>query len=176
LLKGNGVNATISAASAIPFYGIIASGSRMGWKVVGSASDLQSKKIHRWVLDLDNKITFGYHGDLARNFPNMPSGFVAHHILPFGQSIQRHPVIQKVASKDGFHMNESINGLPLPSIRNHPNHNAYNNFIGSKLDYIQNNYPQSEWNTQVSRLIEAAKTAINATDAHINTITFRFER
>jgi hypothetical protein len=173
ILEGDGINATISAASAIPFYGIIASWSRMGWKVIGAASDLQSKKILRWVVNSEGIITFGYRSDLAKNFPTMNTlTHQAHHIMPWSDRIQRHPVVQK-AAEWGFHMNESLNGIPVIKSRNQPNHNVYNNYIEQKLNLIQQNFPADKWHEELVKLTNKAKAAIESTDVHLDLITFR---
>ncbi|WP_297338073.1 AHH domain-containing protein [Algoriphagus sp.] len=173
LIEGDGVNATISAASAIPFYGIIASGSRMGWKVISSTSDIPSKRILRWVVNLEGKITFGYRSDLAKNFPSMNSAtHQAHHIIPWSKKIQEHPVVQKAADW-GFHMNESLNGIPVTKARNQPNHDVYNDLIESKLDFIERRFPEDQWNNELVKLVNDAKAAIQANPSkHLNDITF----
>lgn len=173
LIEGDGVNATISAASAIPFYGIIASGSRIGWKVIGTSQDIQSKRILRWVVNPDNFITFGYRSDLAKNFPTMNTlTHQAHHILPWSDIIQRHPVVQKAADL-GFHTNESLNGIPVIKSRNQPNHDIYNKLIERKLNMIQNNFPQNQWHQELIKLVNEAKTAIQANPSkHLNEINF----
>lgn len=173
ILEGDGVNATISLASTIPLYGIIASGSRMGWKVVGSASGLESKKILKWVVDPEGFITFGYRSDLAKNFPSMNTAtHQAHHIIPWEKPIQRHPVVQKAADR-GFHLNEALNGIPVIKSRNQPNHSLYNNRIEEKLNDIKRRFPENQWESELVKLVNRAKSAIqNNPNKHLNEISF----
>lgn len=173
VFEGDGVNATISAASAVPFYGIIASGSKIGWKVIGSTSDIQSKRILRWVVNNRGIITFGQRSDLAKNFTNMnTASHQAHHIIPWSTRIQEHPVVQKAADW-GFHMNESLNGVVVKKEINQPNHNFYNNFIEQKLNLIKKNFPENKWHEELIRLANKAKEAIEANpNTHLDQLTF----
>ncbi|WP_075348957.1 AHH domain-containing protein [Algoriphagus marinus] len=82
------------------------------------------------------------------------------------------PVVQK-AAEWGFHMNESLNGIPVIKSRNQPNHNVYNNYIEQKLNFIQKNSPADKWHKELVILINKAKAAIESTDVHLDLITFR---
>lgn len=175
LLEGDGVNATISAASTIPVLGIISSGKRMGWKVVAAASDLHSKKVHKWVVDFEGKITFGYSGDLAKNFPPYNTAIEqAHHIIPWEKAVREHDVIQGVA-KDGFHLNEKFNGIIVKKAQNQPNHPIYSAEVRQKLDYIKNNVAREDWYDEVNALIDRIRGAIGnaGPDVHLDDINFR---
>lgn len=173
-LEGDAVNATISAASAIPLYGIIASGSRMGWKVIAATTDIQSKRILKWVVNDKGIISFGFRSDLAKNFPTMNTAtHQAHHVIPWSTRIQEHPVVQKAADW-GFHMNESLNGIPVIKEINSPNHNIYNNYIEQKLNLIQKDFPENKWHEELIKLVNKAKAAIAANpNTHLDQIRFR---
>jgi hypothetical protein len=173
-LEGDAVNATISAASAIPLYGIIASGSRMGWKVIAATTDIQSKRILKWVVNDKGIISFGFRSDLAKNFPTMNTAtHQAHHVIPWSTRIQEHPVVQKAADW-GFHMNELLNGIPVKKEINSPNHNIYNNYIEQKINLIQKNFPENKWHEELIKLVNKAKAAIAANpNTHLDQISFR---
>lgn len=178
VIEGDGVNATLSVASSLPFLGYITSGPKIGFKVIQSATDLQSKQVIRWILDREGFITFGDRSQLRSMFPNILTTEQAHHIIPWSTAIQKHSVIQEAAkSANAFHMNEVLNGIPVDSWRNQPNHDIYNNLILSRLEMIKNDFPNETpdfYYQKVAELINKAKTAIQANpNVHLNQINFR---
>ena len=126
-IEGDGLNASLSAASAVPFAGWIASGVKLGfkgpWKLIVKAN---------------GDIYFG-----ARNSEKFRKalglvkgdGKHAHHLIPWSKS--SHPLVQKAAkSKNGFHLNETLNGIPLPSGNHLTGHSAYSAKVTEVLDKI----------------------------------------
>jgi len=99
---------------------------------------------------------------------------VAHHIIPWDK--QTHDIVQKAAKKNGtnpFHMNDALNGIPVASWRNQPNHNAYNNLIRSKLDAIPNNLTPDEAYSRLMDIVNDARQAIvNNPNTHLNDLIF----
>lgn len=175
-IDGDGVNASLSVVSALPFYGYITSGPKIGFKVIQAATDLNSRKVLRWILDKKGFITFGDQNQLRKILELTDTNMHAHHIIPWQKSIQEHPVIQKAAkSKNAFHMNESLNGIPVQKIRN-STHNDYNNLIKMKLDQIYNSRNQDKSNEffydELMKLINDAETAIKSSNLPINEIRF----
>jgi len=174
-IEGDGISATVSVASSLPFLGYITSGPKIGFKVIQSASDIQTKQVIRWILDKEGFITFGDQSQLRKLFPNILPTEQAHHIIPW--SIQKHPIIQEAAkSKNAFHMNERLNGIPVASWRNQ-SHEIYNSLIFSRLEQIKKDFPGKDpdfYYQKVIELINKAKIAIEANpNLPLNQITFR---
>ena len=177
-IEGDGVNATLSVASSIPLLGWVTSGAKMGMKVVGSASDLSSRKILRWFVDKDQIVRFGDASQLRKVLGITSSTKQAHHIVAWADIIQKNPVVQKAAkSREAFHLNETLNGIPVDSWRNQPNHDLYNNRIKGLLDNFNQSNPKAspeEAYDFLTSLISRIKTEIvNNPDKHLNDILFR---
>ncbi|WP_439473638.1 AHH domain-containing protein [Algoriphagus formosus] len=175
-IEGDGVNATLSVVSALPFYGYITSGPKIGFKVIQSATDLQSRKVLRWIVDREGFITFGDQSQLRKVIGLTDPNKRAHHIIPWQKNIQEHPVVQKAArSKDSFHLNEALNGVPVDKSRN-VSHKDYNDLIKLKLDQINNSRNQGKsdefFYDELVKLINNAKNAIESSDLPINQIRF----
>jgi hypothetical protein len=67
----------------------------------------------------------------------------AHHLIP--TALASHPLVQKAAkSANAFHMNEALNGIPVPSTSHLKGHNLYNDKIQQKLDFINTQSPTNE--------------------------------
>ncbi|WP_026946735.1 AHH domain-containing protein [Algoriphagus marincola] len=161
----------------MPFYGYITSGPKIGFKVIQSATDLQSRKVLRWIVDHEGFITFGDQSQLRLVIGLTDTNMRAHHIIPWQKNIQEHPVVQKAArSKNSFHMNESLNGMPVQKNRN-IYHKDYNNLILNKLDQIYNPRNRDRSNEffydELMNLINNAENAINKSpNLPINDIKF----
>ncbi len=99
---------------------------------------------------------------------------VAQHIIPWDK--QTHDIVQKAAKKNGtnpFHMNDALNGIPLASWRNQPNHNVYNNLIRSKLVAIPNNLtPDRAYSRLMDIVNDARQAIINNPNTHLNDLIF----
>jgi len=175
-IEGDGVNATLSVVSAVPFYGYITSGPKIGFKVIQSATDLQSRIVFRWIVNREGFITFGDQSQLRHVIGLTDPNKRAHHIIPWQKNIQEHPVVQKAArSKHSFHMNEVLNGLSVDKSRN-VSHKDYNNLIKLKLDQINNSRNQGKsdefFYEELVKLINNAKNAIESSELPINQIRF----
>src|SRR5690606_6766992 len=97
-------------ASAIPFAGWFASGTKFGVKVV-NASDLASRQMLKWIVGTDGYIKFGYSNQLRKVLKLTDKTKQAHHIIPWAYNIQTHHIVQKAAkSSSAFHLNEALNG------------------------------------------------------------------
>lgn len=160
----------------MPFYGYITSGPKIGFKVIQSATDLQSRKVLRWIVDHEGFITFGDQSQLRLVIGLTDTNMRAHHIIPWQKNIQEHPVVQKAArSKDSFHLNEALNGVPVDKSRN-VSHKDYNDLIKLKLDQINNSRNQGKsdefFYDELVKLINNAKNAIESSDLPINQIRF----
>jgi len=60
----------------------------------------------------------------------------AHHIIPWG--LRDRQLVQKAAkSKNAFHINEVLNGIPLPSSNHLTGYSVYNQVLDGKLEYLK---------------------------------------
>ncbi len=173
-LEGDGVNATLSVASAVPIAGWAAVGTKYAVKVVNAsqtAVTIATKVKLTWRV-VGNSIDFGSSNQL-RKVLGLAVGNAdqAHHIMPWAE--RTHEVIQRAAkSGSAFHMNEALNGIAVAAWRNQPNHNVYNNTIKTKLnDYIldhPNATPQQCYNF-ISSLIEDVRSwVVSNPNSHLN--------
>jgi len=171
-IQGDGLNASLSYASAIPVAGWFAAGSKYGVKVI-NASDIASRQVLKWIVGNDGLIKFGYSSQLRKVLKLTDATKQAHHIIPWAYNIQIHSVVQKAAkSADAFHLNEALNGIAVASWRNQPNHNVYNNKIFSKLELFKNSNPNAtpqECYNFLNDLIGDVRTwIINHPNSHLN--------
>jgi hypothetical protein len=135
LIEGEGVDATLSFAATIPFAGWTPTVGKYMFKL--TATSIGTKVRLTWKVLADGKIYFGSSGSKLRKVLGITdSSLQAHHIMPWtSEAVKNHDVIQKVASsQSAFHMNEALNGIPVASWRNQPNHPVYTNLVESKLD------------------------------------------
>lgn len=147
LAEGDVSNASLSALALWPWGGQVATASRYG----------------------DELIYFGKQGDLAKRLVLHEAGDNAHHIIPW--ELRNHDVVQ-LAARDGFDMNDPMNGLRLMSfdltqvhlqeeIRHifnltddevmklnivgiHANHPAYNKYVEKRFDEFASRYTSIE--------------------------------
>jgi hypothetical protein len=130
-LKGDGLNATLSYASAIPIVGWYTTGVKYAHKTVTLASG--SKTTFKWIVDAEDAILFGHRQQLAHVLGTKGTGMHAHHIIPWDYAT--HPLVQQAAkSSREFHLNKALNGLPLPSSAHLTGHSLYNKKIREVLD------------------------------------------
>ena len=82
--------------------------------------------------------------------------------------------IQNAAkSKDAFHINEALNGIPLETTVHYGSHANYDNLVNQYLDAIPVNATADEAYSAVTTLINNIKTAIqNNPSVHINQLIF----
>lgn len=74
------------------------------------------------------------------------NGQHAHHLIPW--EFCNSTIVQKAAkSGDAWHMNDFINGIPIPSTNHLTGHDIYNNKIGQKLTQLNaiSNTPQEAY-------------------------------
>lgn len=130
-IEGDGVNATLSYASAIPFVGWFSTGAKFAKKGISLANG--TKTTLKWLKRVDNVIDFGDRAQL-RKVLGLAKGDVraAHHLIPWEHCGDE--LVQKAAQgKDAFHMNELLNGIPLTAIQHNGSHALYNQKVKSKL-------------------------------------------
>ncbi|UPQ80072.1 AHH domain-containing protein [Flavobacterium azooxidireducens] len=150
-LDGDTLNASLSFASALPIVGYGSTATKFGLKAknyYNAATNIASKEVLVWKIT-SNIISFGDRAQL-RNVLGLGSfasnGLHAHHLIPW--DFRNWSIIQKAAkSGDAWHMNDIINGIPLPSTNHLTGHNLYNNKIGQKLTQLNaiSNTPQEAY-------------------------------
>lgn len=125
-IQGDGLNATLSYSSAIPVAGWAAFGAKMGVKVVNkTASHIASRQVLKWIVGTDGLIKFGYRSQLRKVLQLTDKLKQAHHIIPW--EFSNYAIVQKAAkSSNAFHMNDFINGIPLPTTGHLTGHSVYN--------------------------------------------------
>jgi hypothetical protein len=116
VFEGDGVNASISIASTVPFLGTTASGSRLVVKTVKYGNN----KVTQAVFKNNNIIYFAKTAaedtyEIARStfrkVMQTPSGFIAHHVIT--HKFRQWPIVQKAAKSGKFHINDVINGFNI---------------------------------------------------------------
>lgn len=134
-VQGDGVNASLSFAGAVPIVGWGATGAKWAMITIALAN---GKNIKLVLKNINGIIDFGNRSQLREVLQITSSSLQAHHIIPW--ALGNHKIVQNAAkSRGAFHMNELLNGLPIASWRNQPNHNVYNDLIKSKLDALPTN-------------------------------------
>lgn len=171
-VNGDGLNASLSAVSAVPIAGWFAAGTKFSVKVV-NASDIASRQVLKWILGTDGLIKFGYSNQLRKVLKLTDKTKQAHHIIPWEYKVQINAVVQKAAkSADAFHLNEALNGIAVASWRNQPNHFAYNNKIFNKLEKFRienpNATPQECYNFLIDLIGDVKTWIINHPNSHLN--------
>jgi hypothetical protein len=136
-IQGDGVNATLSYAGAIPVAGWGATGVKFAKRSLIALNG--SKKILYLKKTINGLIDFGDRGQL-RSVLGLARGSlsIAHHLIPW--SLSSHPLVQKAAGA-GFHLNHYNNGIPLSAIQhNSGGHLEYNTKVSNYLQNQINNY------------------------------------
>ena len=143
-INGDGLNATLSYASAIPIAGMFSTGAKYGVKVVNkTASHIASRQVLKWILGTDGIIKFGYRSQLRKVLQLTDATKQAHHIIPW--EFANYAIVQKAAkSAEAFHMNDILNGVPLPTTGHLTGHNLYNDKVKDVLNYLNNGNPNAE--------------------------------
>lgn len=170
-IEGDGLNATLSFASAIPVAGWFSTGTRLGKVAVETASG--TKATLKFIVDpITDIISFGSRSQL-KTIIKPASGNQAHHIIPW--QWRENPVVQQ-AAKSGtnpFHMNDHLNGIPLGTARHNGSHPNYNAYVNNELQTILQNYggninPTDALN-EITALTTNIRNVINANpNIHIN--------
>jgi len=172
-IQGDGVNATLSVTSAIPFVGWFSMGAKYAKKTINLANG--SKTTLKWVRKAGNFVNFGDRAQLRKVLNLVPRDLrQAHHIIPWGK--QAHPAIQKAAKANGtnpFHMNDALNGIPLNNSVHLGSHAHYDNLVEGYLNAIPSNATPEQAYDAVTTLIDRIRTAINNNPGvHINQLNF----
>lgn len=161
-LEGDGVNATLSYASAIPVAGWFSSGIKFAKKGVDLANG--SKTTLKWIKRTDNLIDFGERSQL-RTVLGLAKGDarIAHHIIPWAR--REHNLIQKAAQgNNAFHMNELLNGIPISTLQHNYGHPGYITKVLTKLDNLWSQNGGSSMSPHMARqLVEQLVNDIKAT-------------
>ena len=160
LIEGEGVDATMSFASAIPIVGWVSTGAKYANKVVKTAAGIQ-KSLPYIVNATTGLISFGKRADL-RVLLNVTDPLLeAHHIIPWGKS--DNILVQRAASAS----NKPFNGIEATKFRldtntgQHANHPAYDILVERDLT--------AQWNQLVNIFGGAANVPTSAArDALIN--------
>ncbi len=175
VVEGDGVNATLSVASAVPIIGWAPAGTKIGLKVVNIATDVNSKVKLVWQIT-DNVFTFGNRGQLRKVLGIVSPSIQAHHIIPWAK--QGHEVVQRAArSGNAFHMNEALNGIPLNIGVHGGSHPAYDQRIMNRLSEIADFYgpnmtPQQAYNGLIDLINDVRIAVINNPNVPINQLIF----
>jgi len=162
LIEGDKENALISLASTIPFVGWTASGSRLCFKVIKTATNTNAKL---WLKEVDGVIYFSKgireSGSQLRTILKTPTGFQAHHVIPW--AFKRNSLVQKAARSGKFHMNDHLNGISLDlSVHNGYDtaHRLYDQRLSETLDSMEilygNESPEFIFN-KLKSLIDSIK-------------------
>ena len=176
-IEGDGLNATLSLASAIPIWGWYAQGIKYAKKAI-TALDGSTRTL-KWLVKAD-VIDFGDR-NLLRKVLGLVKGDArtAHHIIPWEQA--NHELVQKAAQgNDAFHMNELLNGIPLSPVQHAGSHNLYNEKVRERLDAIKEvldnigNFTPTKARQEIERLINDVirPAIINNPNTPINQIVF----
>ena len=171
-IEGEGLNATLSYASAIPIIGWATTGTKYGIKIAATVSG-STKLVWRVT---NNVIQFGDRAQL-RKVLHLVNGnpLVAHHIIPWAKS--GNLLIQRAAkSINAFHMNEAINGIPLSTLVHNGSHAHYDGIIVQKMNDFMALFPNATPNQCYNKLmsiIHEVRTAIlNNPTIPINQLNF----
>lgn len=170
-IEGDGVNASLSFASAVPIAGWFAAGVKLAKRADG---------LKFIVVGASNLIEFGAAN--SRKF-RAACGLIvgditkqAHHLLPRATAILQHAIVQKAAKatiNEGFHIDQALNGIAVATWRNQPNHFAYNNRILAKLNDLPANLTPNQAYAEIMSIINQAKQAvINNPNTHLNDLIF----
>src|SRR5690606_18422492 len=112
------------------------------------------------------------HQPMECHFEWTPSSIHAHHIIPL--SFKEHVLIQKAAnSPNAFHINEMLNGIPLPSTGHLTGHNVYNAKIQQKLTELYNasNTPEQAFDDLVEFIGDLRTLIENNPDLNLGQLT-----
>lgn len=174
-IEGDGINATLSYASAIPLVGYGSVATKYGLKIINStqtATVISTKVKLVWKVT-SNGVTFGSRSQLRKVLGlGVGDPRQAHHLIPWAKST--HPAVQKAArSGDAFHMNEALNGIPLSTAVHNGSHAHYDNLIQIRLDAIPANATPARAYDDIVDLISDIRAAIqNNPNVPINQLNF----
>ncbi|WP_445457854.1 AHH domain-containing protein [Flavobacterium sp. HNIBRBA15423] len=178
-IEGDGLNATLSYASAIPVAGWFATGAKYANKIqivytIGTKVRLSYRVLANGLIYFGSNSTCRAQ---LRRVLGLAVGnpLIAHHIIPLG--IQTHEVVQKAAkSGSAFHMNEALNGIGLSTLVHSGSHGAYDAKILQKFnDFLlaNPNATPNQCYAKANQVIQEIRTAIaNNPNTPINQLNF----
>lgn len=135
-IDGDWENAAWSTGSAIPIAGWLSTGKKFTVRF----ANISNKVVLNMVVDASGFIKFGDRSKLRTVLQLTDSSVHAHHIIPW--EFKDFPIVQKAAyALQGFHMNDILNGIPLPTTAHLTGHAAYNTKIGQVLAVLNNGDP-----------------------------------
>jgi hypothetical protein len=173
IIEGDKLNATLSAASAIPVYGWASTGAKYAIKIknVNQTAYTVATKVKLVWKVVGNVIQFGSKSKL-RKVLGMGASAIdprqAHHIIPWNK--QSKSIVQKPAkSQNAFHMNEALNGIPLSTAVHNGSHGNYDNVIQTKFDLFNASNPNATPNECYDFLTDLIQDVRNWIASHPNT-------
>ena len=168
-LEGDKTNAYLSYASAIPWLGYAAAGVKaikagsVIIAVVGKKGFLVASRVSQSAF---------------RKACGAVGNQVGHHIIPFHEIVQSHPLMQ-MAFRAGFDPNNAaLNGKAIEAVRNSGNHTSYSNNIVARFTKIFENPPPGGWDPKsakerLEKLIYEIKKAIDSQPGvHVDDLIF----
>lgn len=136
VVEGDGLNATLSLASAVPLFGYSATGIKISLKVVTTATG-KTKLVAKLVNGI---LEFGNRSQLRKVLGITDSAVQAHHVIPW--EFNSLPIVQKAAKTlTAWHPNNILNGIPLPTTNHLTGHQAYSANIENILNNLHNTNP-----------------------------------
>ncbi len=168
-LEGDKTNAYFSVASAIPWLGYAAAGVKaikagsVIIAVVGKKGFLVASRVSQSAF---------------RKACGAVGNQVGHHIIPFHEIVQSHPLMQ-MAFKAGFDPNNAaINGKAIEAVRNYGNHATYANNIIRSFEKVITKPPPGGWDPISAKhaledIISDIKKALDAQPGvHVDNLIF----
>ena len=140
--EGDGVNATLSFAAAMPITGWAATGAKYAGILIAFKNISHTLEI----IKIGNFCDFGNRSDLRTVLNITNTNNEAHHIIPW--DFRQLPIVQKAAESANkpYHMNHFKNGKELEKFRFdtnpngvHANHPQYNEAVEAKMEQLWNN-------------------------------------
>jgi hypothetical protein len=177
-IQGEGPQATLSFAAAVPVLGWTATGAKYGYKittVLGKSTTL------RWFADASGTISFGSSSQLRGVIGLTDPAQQAHHLIPWATG-GSHEVIQAAAKLQfPIHLNDFDNGVGVVTWRNQPNHNLYDLQLTNSLNTIKDDFvmqfgslasvPGPIFRSRLKQLQDCLRAAIIANPSlHLNTL------
>ncbi|MBB2148269.1 AHH domain-containing protein [Pedobacter gandavensis] len=169
-IQGDGTNASLSYASALPIAGWWAAGVKFAKKTITLTNG--TKTTLKWVVVAGDVVHFGNRSQLRKVLGLVNNLSQAHHIIPWGKS--GHRAIQKAAkSKLALHMNSALNGIPLNTLIHNGSHAAYDARVAQRLELIPSHFSPEQTYDEVLIIINDIRNAMNNyPNVHVNQLIF----
>jgi uncharacterized membrane protein YgcG len=163
-IEGNGIDATLSYSSAIPLAGWGTTGAKIARYTVKFTDN--STTVLNYIRKGNGFVDFGKKNSAQfRKILGLAVGDArqAHHLIPW--EIADDAVVQAAAlSKEAFHMQKALNGIPLSTIQHMGSHPNYTERVRLALLEINrkfnNNISPTDASLEIEILINKIKTAI----------------